>query len=158
MPTSPEIRKYGNPLVDTLLGKTWSDALDGKDTIVIPKIALDKLPKTYPLMEKFIKALDTASAMEQTKAFKDFTNAMTDKFGDGAFALALVFQNEDEYKSTGVVNLNMGLFDTKKMTWKWITKHSFTKSMIPVPYTKVVQDLVSDSYSALREKNEGEIM
>lgn len=149
--------KYSNPLVDAFLGKQWSSALGSENTVIIPKIALDKIPKAYTVMEAFIKALDTASALERNKAVKKFAKVISKKFGDGAFALALAFQDKKAFEAGGVLRVHMGLFDTKKLTWKWITKNSYAKSLVPLPYETVLQDLVSQSYEALKAKNAGKV-
>jgi hypothetical protein len=149
--------EFSNPLVDALIGKDWADSLGMDNTIIIPKIAFDKIPQSYSVMEIFVSALDAISALENAKVIQDFASVITKEFGDGAFALALVKQNENDYKSSGKLQLNMGLFDTKKMTWKWTTSHSYEKSMVPMPYTKVLHDLVSESFAALKEKNSGKV-
>lgn len=149
--------KYSNPIIDGILGKSWSEDLGKENTIIVPKIAFDKIPKVYTAMEIFIKFLDVSSSLEQNELLKNFTGIIQGQFGDGAFALALVFENEEEYKSTGQLHINMGLFDTKKMTWKWITKNVGTKSIIPIPYAKVLQDLASGSYEALKKQNGGKV-
>lgn len=51
----------------------------------------------------------------------------------------------------------MGLFDTQRMTWKWITKNAYEGGMVPIPYEKVVADLVSESYDALKAKTGGAV-
>jgi hypothetical protein len=48
----------------------------------------------------------------------------------------------------------MGLFDTKKMTWKWITKASFEAPPgAPIPYEVVTQDIVNESFKELNKQN-----
>ena len=150
---------FSNPLVDAFIGKAWYDEL-GENSIVIPKIALDKIPNAYKVIGEFVKVLDVTSIVEQSKAIEKLLSAMEDQFGDGAFAFALAFEDESEYQATGMLHFNMGLFDTKKLTWKWITKDVYVKSTkmpIPIPYAKIVQDMVSASYSSLKAKNQGNV-
>ena len=149
--------KFSNPLVDGLLGKNWTEDLGKDNTVSVPKMVFDKIPGGYASMEIFIKSLDVTSSLEQNGLLKNFAEAIQKQFGDGAMALALVFEDEAQYKATGKLHLNMGLFDTKKMTWKWITKNVAEKSVIPVPYAKVLQDLASGSYEALKKQSGGKV-
>lgn len=151
----PANESYSNPIADALFGKKWSDlsnVLGTANSVIIPKIALDKIPGANDAINALISTLDITSAIEQTTTLTKFLETLTTKFGAGAFAFALVFEDENEYKSSKQVHLNMGLFDTKKLTWKWITKHSFTAGMIPVPYQVVTKNLISESFEALKEK------
>ena len=45
----------------------------------------------------------------------------------------------------------MGLFDTKKMTWKWITKAKYEGP--PIPYEMATQDTVDKSFEELYNQN-----
>ena len=146
---------YSNQVVDTFIGKNWTDNLGKENIIVIPKLALDKVPGAYTAMNTFIKALDGTSAVEQSTELTNLLTSISSQFGDGAFAMALVTVDKKEYDTSGQVQVNMGLFDTKKLTWKWITKHSYKKGLAPIPYEKVVQDLVSESFEALKAETKG---
>lgn len=154
---SPANAEYSNPLADALLGKQWGNALGGGGTVTVPKIVLDKIPGAPEAITAIVKALDKTSAVEQTTRLTSFLGTISEKFGDGALAFCLVFENKNAYKSSKTVHLNMGLFDTKKLTWKWITKHSYQGGMVPVPYEKVTQDLVRESFKALIAKNDGSV-
>ncbi len=148
---------FSNPVADALFLKKWTDDLGTKNAIIIPKPALDKIPDAYSSIGKIIASCDTASAVEQTTQLTKFLEAINSQFGNGAFAFALVFEDENDYKSTKQVHLNMGLFDTKKLTWKWITKDSYSQGMIPVPYPLAVNKLISNSYDALKKKSGGPV-
>ncbi len=65
--------------------------------------------------------------------------------------------DKKEYESSGEVQVNMGLFDTKKLTWKWITKVKHKNGVIPIPYEVIVKDLVTESYAYLKEKSDGKV-
>ena len=148
---------YSNPAVDALLGKNWFDALGEENVVVIPKAAFDKVPNAYEAMTIFVKFLDSTSAIEQSDLLSGFIDVISNQFGDGAIALALVFENEDEYEATGELHFNMGLFDTKSMTWKWITKTVVQKPAIPVPYQTALMSAIKDSYTALQSENAGQV-
>lgn len=144
--------QYSNPIADALLTKSWAGALGAANAISIPKLAFDKIPMANEAINLMIRAADSASAVEQTGSTTSFINAIKSQFGDGALAFALVFQDKAAYDNGKLVQLNIGLFDTKMMTWKWITKHMYKAGMVPVPYEKVVSDLVDESLEALAKK------
>ena len=144
--------QYSNPIADALLTKSWAGALGADNAISIPKLAFNKIPKANEFVTLIVKSADTVSALEQSGASTEFLAGVKKQFGDGALAFALVFEDKVAYDSSKVVHLNMGLFDVKKMTWKWITKHAYKAGLAPIPYEKVVSDLVDESFKALQEK------
>jgi hypothetical protein len=149
---------YSNPLIDALFGKNWASDLGAENVIIIPKMALDKIPNVYTAMDAFIKAADGVSAVEQTNPnLTKVLDTLTKTFGDGAIAVALVTMDKKEYESSGEVQVNMGLFDTKKLTWKWITKVRHKNGVVPIPYEVIVKDLVTESYVYLKEKSDGKV-
>jgi len=107
-------------------------------------------------MDAFIKAADGVSAVEQTNpTLTKVLETITKTYGDGAFAIALVTADKKEYEESGEVQVTMGLFDTKKLTWKWITKVKHKNGLVPIPYEVIVKDLVSESYAYLKKYNSG---
>jgi hypothetical protein len=144
---------FDNPIVDAAIGKTWSSDLGTQNVSVIPKLVFDKIPGGYEALDGFVKAIDGVSLVEQTTGVTKFIENVTKQFGDHAFAFALVTADEKGYKQSKTVQVNMGLFDTKKLTWKWITKTSKNSSLIPVPYQIVVQDAINANYSYLKKLN-----
>jgi len=146
---------YSNPLVDAAIGAKWSSSIGASNSVIIPKIAFDKIPKASEAVAVLIHALDTTSAVERTGLTQNFFQTITGQFGDGALAFAFVTQNKKEYESSKSVQVNMGLFDTKKMTWKWTTKHGYRQGIVPIPYEIVIRDLVSESFTELTQKNGG---
>lgn len=154
----PANTSYSNPMIDVLFGKNWATDLGAENVIIIPKIALDKIPNIYPAMDLFLKAADGVSLVEQTNpTLTKALEAVTKTFGDGAFAIALVTADKSEYESSGSVQVTLGLFDTKKLTWKWITKVKHTNGLVPIPYEIIVKELVSESYVYLKEKTGGKV-
>lgn len=154
----PANTEYSNPLIDALFGKNWATDLGAENVIIIPKLALDKIPNVYPAMDAFIKAADGVSAVEQTNSnLTKVLETITKTFGDGAFAVALVTADKKEYEGSGEVQVNIGLFDTKKLTWKWITKVKHKNGVVPIPYEVIVKELVTESYAYLKEKSDGKV-
>ena len=149
---------YSNPMIDVLFGKNWASDLGAENIIIIPKVGLDKIPNVYPAMDAFITAADGVSAVEQTNpTLTKVLETITKTFGDGAFAIALVTADKKEYEDSGEVQVTMGLFDTKKLTWKWITKVKHKNGLVPIPYEVIVKDLVSESYVYLKKYNSGAV-
>ena len=82
---------------------------------------------------KIIKSLDNISMIEQmTKdpKIKDFIGKITDKLGNYHLSLAIVQGNKESFDSKQPVRVHLGFFDTKAMTWKWITKIEDTKKIV----------------------------
>lgn len=154
----PANTSYSNPLIDALFGKNWASDLGTENVIIVPKVALDKIPNVYPAMDAFIKAADGVSAVEQTNPYLTKTlETISKTFGDGAIAVALVTVDKKEYEDTGEVQVNLGLFDTKKLTWKWITKVRHKNGVVPIPYEVIVKELVSESYEYLKKSTGGNL-
>jgi hypothetical protein len=149
--------QYSNPFVEAMLAKSWAGDLGTDNTVVVPRAVLDKIPGGWTAVDAIVKVLDASAVVEQAGITGKFMTEMTSKFGKGAFAFALVTADKSQFEASKSVQVNMGLFDTQKMTWKWITKHSYKAGIVPLPYEKVVQDLVSESYSALKAKSGGAV-
>jgi len=148
---------YDNPVADALIGKKWTEYLGTENAVTVPRQALDKLPGAWNAIDTLVKVLDKTSAVEQTGSLRRFLNAVGSKFGDGALAFALVTKSKEEFENAESIRVSMGLFDTKKLTWKWITHTTSEKGMIPIPYEKVVQDMIKASFDSLKEKSGGPV-
>ncbi len=147
----------GNLLIDAFIVKKWSEFLEGGNTVSIPRPALDNIPGAYAGIDSLVSSLDSVSAVEQTTQLTGLLEKVSKQIGDGAFAFALLFESRKDYESTKQLHLNMGLFDTKKLTWKWITKDSYNRKLIPLPYEVAVQGLVKESIEALKAGNAGKV-
>ncbi len=148
---------YENPVADGLISKKWTDYLGSENAVVVPRQALDKLPGAWNAIDTLVKVLDDTSAVEQTGTLRRFLNTVGSKFGDGALAFALVTKSKEEFENAESIRVSMGLFDTKKLTWKWVTHSTAEKGMIPIPYEKVVQDMIKASFDGLKEKSGGAV-
>ena len=152
-------KKAKNTSLDALLGTGWTDEIGTSDVVVVPKIVISEIPNGWKTLGKFVVVLDEASAIEQTvniPGLKKFVEDLSSKVGDGALGFAVVFEDEKTFRRTRVLHGNMGLFDTKKMTWKWITKYR-NAYHIPIPYQMAVKELFSESWKTLKAKNKGKI-
>ena len=148
-----------NKALDALVGTSWTDEIGTEDAIIIPKAVISKIPKGWEITGQFIQVLDTASAIEQTMdnpEIKKFVKELTSKAGDGALGFALVFEDEDTFKASQTLHGNMGLFDTKTLTWKWITKYK-NHYKLPIPYQMAIRDLFSESWKRVKAENDGKI-
>lgn len=148
-----------NGALDAIVGTGWTDEIGKDEIIIVPKLVLSELPQGWETLGKFIKLLDKTSSIEQTldnPEIKKFVEGLSSKVGDGALGFALVFEDEAMFKASKTLHGNMGLFDTKKLTWKWITKYK-NSYKLPVPYQVAIKDLFSESWQAIKAENDGKI-
>ncbi len=148
-----------NKSLDIIVGSGWTDEIGTDDVIIIPKIILSELPNGWKILDQFVQVLDSASAIEQSMdnpEIKKFIEELSAKVGDGALGFALVFEDENTFKATRTLHGNMGLFDTKKLTWKWITKYK-NQYKLPVPYQMAIKDLFAESWKTIKAENNGKI-
>ena len=154
-----EANKTDNKSLDALVSTGWTDEIGIDDIIPIPKAVISQIPNGWETLGEFVRILDTASAIEQTMdnpEIKKFVEGVSSKVGDGALGFALVFEDENTFKATNTLRGNMGLFDTKKLTWKWITKYK-NQYKLPVPYQMAIKDLFAESWKKIKEENGGKI-
>lgn len=152
-------KNYDNKSLDSLVVSDWSSEIGTDDVIVVPKAIINEIPKGWEVLGKIVKILDSTSAIEQSlnnPEIKQFTKELSSKLGDGALGFAIVFQDEDSYEATKILQGNMGLFDTKSLTWKWITKYR-KEYKLPIPYEVAVKELFSASWEKLKSENNGNI-
>ncbi len=132
-PTSSFQGKSANHIkpLDASINASWVK-LYGKDKVIPAGLAIQKIADSInkDLYGKFVVILDDISIVEQSlkdENVKNFISKVTEKFGDYQLALAIVSGGEEEYKSGTTIYLNIGLFDTKTLTWKLITKTEIKK-------------------------------
>lgn len=147
--------EFDNSVLNALLIKSWSSELEGSDKITIPKTAIDSLPHGWEVAELMVKAIDnTREEKMNSEMLQDFSKAVANKFGPGIIAVGIVFEDEEMYKKTATLHYNAGLFDLKSSKFKWIT-NTVQKTPAPVGYQVILQKALDDSWSKLKEKNEG---
>jgi hypothetical protein len=120
--------------VEATLNGKWAE-LYGKENIIPGGPVIFKLIESTGKDSylKLIKSLDNVSMVEQiTKdpKMKEFLGKITEKLGNYHLSLAIVSGDEKSYDAKNPVNVNIGFFDTKAMTWKWITKIEDKKGFV----------------------------
>jgi len=108
--------------VELALLEQWN-GIYGKANIIPAGPALAQLPDST--LAELVKSLDTASAVEQIASdgkLKDAVRMITGKIGGYNMGVAMIDANDKDFISGKPVHLNIGIFDTRNMTWKWIAK------------------------------------
>jgi len=144
----------GSKSIDMSINAGWAGAY-GSDKvipagIVIEKIS-DKLGNVF--YKKFISALDKVSMVEQiakNETAKKFVSQVTDKFGNFQFALAIVSGGEAEYNKGDKIYLHIGLFDTKNLAWRLITKIETQKGAVG-NWKLASQAMISNSFEEIKK-------
>jgi hypothetical protein len=124
----------GLKAIDLSVNTAWVNAY-GADKVIPAGILIEKISNKIGggFYKKFISTLDNISAVEQisqNEVAKKFVSEVTNKFGNFQFALAIVSGNEASYNSGNPVYMHIGLFDTKNLTWKLITKIEVKKGAV----------------------------
>lgn len=132
----------------------WSDFHGSAKTIPAGDAIVQVAKKSGFDLMNLVKAMDNVSYLEQNlkknRKFKKFINQVTSKFGNYDFAMTLVHGSEKLYESGSPVRLHLGYFNTKTMTWKWITKIQDKKGTIG-NWQAAYGTLVSNSFDSLPE-------
>ena len=120
--------------VDLSINAGWAGAY-GSDKVIPAGIVIEKISSNIgkEFYKKFISSLDNVSAIEQilqSESVKKFVSEVTGKFGNFQFALAIVSGGEAEYNAGQKIYLHIGLFDTKNLTWRLITKIETQKGAV----------------------------
>ena len=155
-------KNFNGTLLDTKIAASWVANVGKENVIPVPRLVLNEIPKAWEVLDILISQMDNAEdGKDKIKGtvVEKFINTITEKYGKyTTFAFSVVFENEDAYKSSKKVYKNMGLFDPKTLSWKWITKDYYEASgYVPVPYTVAVNDVISNSFAALKKENNNKI-
>lgn len=132
----------------------WAE-LYGKDKIVPAG------PVVFKMIEatgkdsylKLINSLDNVSSLEQIMKdpkVRDLLTKITEKLGNYHLSLAIIKGDSKSFDNKQPVNLHIGFFDTKAMTWKWITKIQDQKKLIG-NYDASVMMMVNNSFDLVKE-------
>lgn len=146
-------------ILDALISTVWVNEIGTDAIIPIPKEAISKIPSGWKTLGEFVLMLDSVSAIEQSvkdPQMLNFLQKLSTKIGDGALGFTLVFQDADNYKATRMLQGHIGLFDTKTLTWKWITKYKKMYNLA-IPYQVAINDFLDASLKKVKEKNNGKI-
>lgn len=144
----------GAKSVNMSLVSSWG-SLYGKDKVIPAGPVIEKITQNLgkDAYMKIVKSLDNTSAVEQlhkNPQIRDFISQVTNKLGNHNFALALISGGEKEYDAKQPVYLNVGMFDTESLTWKWITKIEGQKGMMG-NWTATSGTMVSNSFDKIEE-------
>lgn len=131
----------------------WSDFY-GTNAIPAGDVITQVAKKANFDLMNLVQAMDNVSYLEQTlkkdRKFKKFVKLLTDKLGNYDLAMTLVHGDEKIYNAGQPVRVHLGYFNTKTLTWKWITKIQDTKGPIG-NWTAAYGQLVSNSFDSLKE-------
>jgi hypothetical protein len=98
----------------------------GQENIIPAGPVIEKLNQSMgDRYGSFIKTLDATSAIEQMHKdpkMREYISKVTSTVGDYNLAVAIVDGGKAEYEAGTPVHIHLGYFDTKNLTWKWITK------------------------------------
>lgn len=129
----------------------------GKSRVVPSGPVVDQLSGDYADQYlKLLQTVDDVSAIEQmhqNPKFRDLIAKITGTVGAANLAFAIVNGGSTEYDNGQPVNLHLGFFDVRNMTWKWITKVEDTKSMFFGKFEVSAMQMVSNSFSTARAVN-----
>ncbi len=137
---------------DPAVVSAWVD-LYGKDKVVPGGSPLLKLikssgPKTYAKLINSIHDKKDFEKFTSSPWMKKLVSNVTNKFGNYHFAFAISNGSKKRYTKGKPVYLHMALFDTKKMTWKWITKVKSSKS---ANWTTSTVSMVKSSFDTIEK-------
>ena len=118
----------------------------------MPKKVLDSIPGAYKTLDTLITSFDSVSAIEQTTGLTSLFENISKSVGDGAFAFALFFQNEEQFKSTGAIQF-MGLFDTKKWLGNGLQKLLLKPHQVHQYHMRSLHKIVNESFKELNKQN-----
>lgn len=155
-------KNFNGTLLDTKIAASWIANVGKENVIPVPRVVLNEIPNSWEVLDILTSLMDNAEiAKDKIKGTKveKFINTIKDKYGKyTTLAFSVVFENEDAYKSSKIVYKNMGLFDPKTLSWKWITKDHYEASKyMPVPYEVAVNDIISSSFEALKKANNNRV-
>lgn len=148
---------FSNPLLDGVVGKVWISDLGSEAVTVMPKVAFEKIPGAYESLDLMVRSMNKAENVGENSGLKIFVDALAQTFGDRALAVTLVYPDEKAYKRSKYATVYMGLFDVKKLAWKWSARSRRGYSLIPVPYPAMVQKIISDNINHIKDANQNHL-
>ncbi|MGY3803287.1 hypothetical protein ACWNT8_04390 [Pigmentibacter ruber] len=156
-----ENKIFKGTLIDAKITSSWASNLNKATLLPIPRQVLNEIPAAWESMYILASMMDNSEEIKKNvnnSVLEKFVHNITKKYGkNSVLALSVVFENENEYISTHTVHKNIGLYDTKSMSWKWITKDTFDSSFIPVPYDVAVGKIISNSFDAVKKQNKDKL-
>jgi hypothetical protein len=146
----------GAKSINTSVIAGWGSVY-GADKTIPAGVIIEKLTNSIgnAVYAKFISGLDNVSEIEQSISdpkVKKFVNEVSKKLGNHQFALAVISGGKAEFDAGGEIHLHLGLFDTKNMTWKLITKIETKKGLVS-DYKVASQMLIAKSFEQIKKSN-----
>lgn len=157
---NPGNSSFNEPMLDTNFTNIWISNIGAENTIPLPYKAVESIPHALEALAFISKDMDkpTSSPLSiKGTIAEEFVKEMSEKYGQVALAFSVLSTNKDGFNSSKSLTANMGLFDLKTFTWKWVTQKSYTQGIIPQPYEAVVQQTASASIDDLKKENNGKI-
>ncbi len=144
----------GAKSVDMSIIAAWGNVYGSSKTIPAG-IAIEKIVNSIgkDAYLKLISSLDNASKAEQitaNTAIKKFTHSVTEKLGNYDFALAIISGGEKEYNAGAPVYLHLGLFNSKDLTWRLITKIEAKKGAVG-NWKVASQAMIANSFEEIKK-------
>lgn len=138
--------------VNSSILASWSK-MYGSDKIIPAGPVADKVGKAYPdFYLKLVKSLDSASAIEQLSNSPEVKKAVakiTSKTGNHHLAFSIINGDAKSFEAGQPISIHIGLFDTKNLTWKWITKVQDKKGMLS-KWEVTYSAMVNNSFDAVQ--------
>jgi hypothetical protein len=152
-------RSEGAKGVEAVALKNWM-GMYGRKNVIPGGPAIDKLNQASGgKYIEFLKTLDEVSMAEQkgeAPVTREYIKAVTDKVGNYNLAFTIVEGGPDQYKSGEVVRIHLGLFDTKALTWKWITKLEDKKGLFG-DWRAASLAMVSNSFDTAKQVDRSKV-
>ncbi len=148
-------RTEGAKSIEALALKNWA-GMFGRKNVIPGGPAVEQINKqTGTKYVEILKSLDQMSAEEQqgkSSARAEYVKALSAKTGNYNLAFTIVEGGPDQYKSGEVVRIHLGIFDTKALTWKWITKLEDKKGMFG-DWRAASAAMLSNSFDVAKKVN-----
>lgn len=157
-----ENKNFKGTIIDAKLLASWSSNLANIKPIPVPRQVLNEIPGAWPSLNILVSMMDNSEDIKNNKNYsviEKFVHNITKKYGNNnVLAFSVVFEDENEYISSHKVHKNIGLFDTKTMSWKWITKDVYENpAYLPLPYDAAVSKIINNSFEALKKENKNKL-
>lgn len=141
--------------IEIAVNTHWTN-LYGPTNVIPAGKAVEKLVSSVhkKAYVRIVQTLDSVSMIEQLqkdKNFKGFLAKVAETVGDYNLALTIVKGDQKSYDSKQPIQINVGYFDTKKLTWKWITKVSTQKGIVG-DWRGAYGMMLSNSFDFVKEK------
>lgn len=119
--------------INNKIQASWSN-LYGADRVLSADLISDEISKKFPdFYINLIKSIDNISIIEQlhkNQKIRDALSEITAKLGNHHLGFSIINGGSEEFSQDKKISIHTGIFDTKNLTWKWITKIEDKKDKI----------------------------